>query len=176
MSVIVVTAPDPVVTLAEAKLHCRVDESDTVSDALIGAYIDAATRWIDGPAGWLGRAIGSQELEWRSDSWPCHGFLLPYPPLIKILSVIYIDPDGDEQEWPVPEQVYWADMPAVRGRTEDIKIRYRAGYETVPAPIKVAILLMVANYYENREAVGSGKAVLPMGAEALLSTYRVYSF
>jgi uncharacterized phiE125 gp8 family phage protein len=45
---------------------------------------------------------------------------------------------------------------------------------TVPAALKTAILLMVAHWYQNREAVNVGNIVsqLPLGVEALIAPYR----
>lgn len=183
--VIVIEAPSPVVSLEEAKKHLVVEHSD--DNVLIEAYIQAATAWLDGPAGWLGRALGVQVLEWQLCDWPGEGFRLPFPPEIEVLSVTYIDPDGVEQEWPFPTPLYFNDLPALRGRDGDLKIRYRAGYGTssgnpavwtnaVPAPIKVAILMLVHQWFNNRSPVVVGATVetLPFAVEALLSPYRVY--
>lgn len=193
MTVVVITPPSPVVSVEEAKLHCRVDDSDTASNSLIETYVAAATAWLDGPAGWLGRALGVQVLEWQSCSWPCDDFRLPYQPLIEVISITYVDTDGNTQTIPVPVPVpdpwSFSDAPATRGRAGDVKIQYRAGYGTsddadppvwtndIPNPIKVAILLLVNHWYENREAVsGSGSpTAIPFGVEALLSTYRVWN-
>ncbi len=65
MPVVVVSPPAPLVGLDLLKQHLRVDGSD--DDALITAYAAAAQGQIDGPAGWLGRAIGPQTLELRLD-------------------------------------------------------------------------------------------------------------
>lgn len=45
---------------------------------------------------------------------------------------------------------------------------------TVPDPLKVAIMLMAGNWYEQREAVviGTISSVLPMGVTALIAPYR----
>lgn len=62
-----VTAPDPILTLTEAKAHLRVDFAD--DDVLIAALVQAATDTIDGAQGWLGRALGPQTWDWTLDSW-----------------------------------------------------------------------------------------------------------
>lgn len=189
MTVVVIEPPSPVVSVEDAKLHCRVDVTDTESDGLIEAYIAAATAWIDGPGGWLGRAIGVQVLEWQSCAWPCDRFKLPFPPMIEVISISYVDTDGALQTLAVPDPWTFDDAPATRGRDGDVRIRYRAGYGTaddadppvwtnvVPAQIKVAILMLVGHWYENREAVvvGSSLSSVPLGVEALLSTFRVWS-
>ncbi|MFC5386578.1 head-tail connector protein [Aquamicrobium segne] len=44
---------------------------------------------------------------------------------------------------------------------------------TVPDPLKVAILLLVGHWYQNREATSSaGMASLPFAVEALIAPYR----
>ena len=76
--------------------------------------------------------------------------------------------------------MFYDRLPAVRGRAGDIRIQWRAGYEAgkVPAPIRHAILLMVSHLFNNRDAVtttAAQPATLPLGVEALLSPYRVWS-
>lgn len=186
MRVVVIEPASPIVTIEEARRHLMdLPEED---EPLVEMFIAAACAWIDGPAGWLGRAIGVQVLEWQGAGWLCRGETLPFPPELEIISIKYVDGNGDEQNWPIPDPLYFSDLPAVRGHPGDVKIRYRAGYgakdpqdETkwiaaAPAPIKVAVLMLVAHWYRTREPVSIGSSVdqLPFGVEALLSPYRVY--
>ncbi|MDK4704325.1 head-tail connector protein [Rhizobium sp. CNPSo 4062] len=189
MRVVVIEAPTEIITLDEAKRFLLVDQAVTEDDDLIRSFILAATQWLDGPAGWLGRALGVQVLEWQRCDWPSNRELLPFPPEIEILSIKYVDPDGVEQTWPFPAPLYFDDLPAVRGHEGDVKIRYRAGYgkqnpddptnwvNAVPEPIRIAIKMLVAQWYNVREpTVVSGQQPLsmPFAVEALLSTYRVW--
>ena len=75
----------------------------------------------------------------------------------------------------------WPDMsPPVRQRG-GILITFTAGYgedpQTVPSPIRHAIKMLAADYYENREAIGEqGRKAAqepPLGVSAMLSKYRV---
>ena len=153
MRVAVVTPPAPILTAAQAKQHLRV-EGDA-ENAYIEGLIAVATARIDGPDGWLGRALGTQVLEAvvPSSAWASER-RLPLPPLVEIVS----------------------ETPADNGTTT---VRYRAGYAegAVPAPIRHAILLMVGHLYENRMAVTAATSMgaMPMGVDALLSPYRVWS-
>ena len=61
MRLAVVTPPEPVVTLADAKQHLKVSHS--AEDALIEGMVAAATQMIDGPESWLGRVLGVQTLD-----------------------------------------------------------------------------------------------------------------
>jgi uncharacterized phiE125 gp8 family phage protein len=186
MRVFVVTPPQAVITTDEAKAHLKVLEDD--EDALIDSFVAAATAHLDGPSGWLGRAIGLQTLEARFDSFECGALSLPFPPLAELISVKYLDNAAVEQTVdlalcemmgqllvPVDGQTW----PSPLRRREAVRIRYQAGYQVVPAPIRAAILLMVGDLYANRETtIGSSNSVeVPMSTtvENLLGLYRVWA-
>lgn len=186
MRVTVITPPDPaeVVSLEEAKLHLHVTHDD--EDALILLYIAAALAHIDGPGGWLGRTIGLQTLEARMDGF-CSIIRLPYPELIDVESVTYLDAAGTEQMLDTADfeifgnciaPAYGKSWPSARSSREAVRIQYEAGYETVPEAIRAAILLMVGDLHKNRAAVVTGTiaAAIPMSTtvENLLAPYRVY--
>src|SRR5690606_12599307 len=82
------------VSLAEAKAHLRVDHDD--QDDLITAQIKAATAYLDGWSGILGRALVTQT--WRQD-FAGFGDRLPLPlvPVTAIDSVSYFDGDNVHQ-------------------------------------------------------------------------------
>lgn len=186
--VMVITSPERIVTLEQAKQHLRVDSED--DDALIGVFIDSAIGHIDGPDGWLGRAIGEQTLEARLDGFVSDPIRLPYPPVIDVTAVVYEDVGGadrtlDAETYEVRDDVIgtawgksWPQTRAYRGAGRSVRITYRAGYETVPAPIVVAVLLMVGDMYRNRETSGSGTlSAVPMSTtvNALLQPFRMYT-
>ncbi|WP_285020237.1 head-tail connector protein [Novosphingobium sp. fls2-241-R2A-195] len=190
MRVFVVTPPEPVISLAEAKDHLRVDGLD--EDALISGYVAAACAHIDGPDGWLGRALGVQTLEIRYPAFgTCGWLLLPFPPAIEAVSVEYVDSNGaevtlDDGQYELSGNMLrpaWSTSwptAAWRGAAgETVRIRWSAGYETLPAPIRAAILLMVGDLYAHRETAvtGIGAARIPMSMtiENLLSPFRVFA-
>lgn len=192
MPVVVITPPAyALVSLEEAKAHLRVDFDD--DDDYIESLVEGVTNTLDGPDGWLGRALITQTLEWRGDEFgPCD-IRLPYPPIISIVCVKYDDDAGNEQtvsssdyrlvgqpSMPRLALAYGASWPSTRWQSECVRIRYTAGYGTavdsVPAPIRQAVLLMIAELYENRElTTDRSRAELPFSAMALLSTYRVFA-
>ena len=61
----------PIVPLGTLKQHLRLDDEDTSQDLVLDAMLDTATALIDGPEGWLGRALGEQVLELRAERFPC---------------------------------------------------------------------------------------------------------
>ncbi|QTH21993.1 phage gp6-like head-tail connector protein [Rhizorhabdus wittichii] len=178
MRVVVVTPPTPVVSYAEAVVRLRLaGGADEQGD--VEMMIAAATALIDGPGGWLGRAIGEQILEARLDAF-CASIDLPYPPIATIVSVKYIDAAGIEQTVPSNDYVLagrkltplpgkaW---PSPRNQPEAVRIRYDAGYEVVPANIKSAILLMTGDQYRHRDSAPE----LSIAAERLLEPLRVWA-
>ena len=184
MRVLVITPPAPVVSLAEAKLHLRVDAGD--EDTLIEGMVAAATAHIDGPDGWLGRAIGAQTLELRTDVFR-DAMPLPYPPVLEIVSVKHLDGAGEELTLLAAEyelrgtligSAFGRRWPSVGYHSEAVRIQYRAGYETVPPAIRAAILLMTDDLYRNRgEAITgtiSARVAMSTTVERLLEPFRVW--
>jgi uncharacterized phiE125 gp8 family phage protein len=161
MEIVVITPPAPVVTWAEADKHLKLDGDDSERD-LVESYIAAATGTIDGPEGWLGRSLGMQTLEVLLDGFGCGAIKLPCGPIVSIESVTWIDSDGLTQTIAPEgyELLHGQLVPAFGTRWPNslsrdglwpARIRYQAGYDVLPAPIKAAILLMVGDLYRNRE-------------------------
>ncbi len=193
MRVVVITPPEPVVTIDEAKRHLKQDSDDDAD--LIKSYVAAATQHLDGPDGYLNRAIGVQTLEARADVF-CDAMVLPYPPLIDIVSVKYLDGEGTEitllpsfyeTRGTLIGSAFGKRWPSVAAHPESVRIQYRAGYlprtvsdaqvATVPEPIKAAILLMTGDLYRNRSTVTDKAAqAVPMSTtvETLLDPFRIY--
>jgi uncharacterized phiE125 gp8 family phage protein len=175
------------VSLAEAKAHLLVEHDD--DDAVIEAYIGAAVDHLDGWTGILGRCLVEQE--WRQDYEafaPC--LPLPLGPVISIMEVAYIDDAGVSATVDPAGYALRVDAGG-RARVEfkagawfgtPVSVIYKAGHpntsddglkSTVPAAIKVAIMLMVGNWHQSREAATERPLTeLPIGAHALLAPYR----
>lgn len=184
MIVRVIERPGPVVSWQEAQAHLRVEDEERV---YVESLIAAATGWLDGPAGWLGRCIGVQTLELVSCAFGSDR--LPFPPLVEVTGITYLGADNVEHElssgdWiqllngsiVPPMGQHW---PAISGSPEAVRVQYQAGYAEgeVPKAIKQAILLIVGHWFQNRDTVITGTIVseMPFAAQALLSTYRVWS-
>lgn len=195
----VIVPPQPIVTIDEAVAH--LVEVPAEDRSYVESLVLAATAWIDGPSGWLGRTLGIQTLELTLDGFVAEGcsdeILLPFEPLIDVTSVSYADDGGSVVTLPPADYVVTSrglrpaddgDWPSTDDVTEAVRIRYRAGYgkqdpsdatklvNDVPAPIKVAVMMLVAQWYRTREPVAIGATVeaLPFAVDALLSPYRVY--
>ena len=182
------TAPaTALITTAEAKAHLRVDGTD--EDTLIDGLVAAVTAHLDG-LGVLGRAMVTQS--WAQ--WECQapGWVrLLVGPFQSLTSVEYYDTDNALQTATLsdfetrldgdfvivkPKENY--SWPNAYTRADAIKITYVAGFgdaaSDVPASIRHAALMLLAHWYENREAVSEGKPVpVPMAVDALLGVERV---
>ena len=179
------TTPSAVepVTLDEAKAHLRVDTAD--DDALITALISAARARAE----WhTGRAFVTQSWTLWLDGWP--GIIeIPLPPLQSVASVTAYA--LDDSATVLDAATYQVDTassparltlkpnaapPAALRRINAIAVAFTAGYgdagSDVPAPVREAILKIVANFYVNR---GDAAAVTPAEALALLAPYRIVS-
>lgn len=193
MALKLITAPSTYpVTLAEAKLHCRVDIAD--DDALITALITAATEMAEQKTG---RAIVTQTLELTLDAFP-EAFELTRVPVQSITSVKYYDTTGTQQTlsntlyaldaaedfgFAHISPVYAGVWPDTRDQINAVAVRYVAGYAdaaSVPQSIKNWILLMVSTMYSNRETEAySSRAVSTtvqmQFVDRLLDRYVVFS-
>ncbi|MFC4625432.1 head-tail connector protein, partial [Daeguia caeni] len=126
------------VSLSEAKAHLRVDHDD--QDDLIIAQIRAATAWLDGWSGILGRALVTQT--WRQDFVGFADHLpLPLAPVTAIDSVSYFDGDNVQQTLDTGVYDLFADArgayvtrrsgqswPATFRRADAVSIIFTAGY------------------------------------------------
>lgn len=194
----VIEAPAPIVTIEEARAH--LVELPAEDETYVRSLVLAATTWIDGPTGWLGRPLGIQTLELSASgfsSLECETSPLPFSPVLDVVSVNFRRPDGVWELLPPAEYVFdelnvypasgkaWPALFDGRGHT--VRVRYKVGSAVmegeppalatqVPESIKFAILLLVAHWYRNREPVviGAPVANLPFAVDALLQPYRIY--
>lgn len=196
MALHLVTAPsatDPVVTRAEAKLHCRVDMAD--DDALIDTLIGAATRLAED---FTRRAFVTQTWDLKYDAFPDGDddtIWLPKPPVSSITSIKYVDTAGTTQTWAASKYLtdlpsgptarraritpdYTITYPSTRAIMDAVTIRFVCGYgaaSTVPDAIKAALKLLVGHWYAYREtALVDSLTPIPNGAEALLWPFRAF--
>ncbi len=177
-------AAEPV-SLAEAKAHLRVDSSD--EDALMSSLIVAARMLVERT---LGLALITQGWSLYLDAWP-HAccIALPLSPVQAVSAITLHDPDGgtsvlDPEDYSVdllsePARiVLTAAVPSTGLRPfNGFEVAFVAGFGDagdVPQPIRQALLLMVAHWFERREPVelGSGPQGVPAIAAGLLQAYR----
>jgi len=175
------------VTLADAKAHLRVD--GTAEDTLISSLIVTSRLHVEAA---VGLALITQSWSYFLDAWPLGPALrLPLRPVQSIAAVrLYdenaavttIDPatyllDGAGSPprlvrqgaivWPKPGRI-----------ANGIEVAFTAGYGNaaadVPGPIRQAILLLIAHWYDHRSPVEIGHLAEPVPdmVSELLGPYR----
>lgn len=174
------TAPtvEPV-TMEEAKLHLKVDSAD--DNTLITALITTARQLAERETK---RAFITQTWEMCLDVAP-YIIEIPKPPLQSVVSIKVIDSVGTEST--ISADNYMVDAsqnspgrvtpklgytwPTHRGFASFI-IEFKVGYgdaaADVPAPLKQAILQLIAHLYENRES-----SEIPAGVKILLWAFKI---
>ena len=175
-------AEEPV-SLAEAKAFLKVE--DSAEDGLITTLIGAARLHIEGVTG---RALLAQSWRLVLDQCPANRIVkLPVGPFISLTEINAYDDGGGAHEiglaqfFAEPDRLLLplnvAGMPSLRER-QGLEIDYVAGFgtepEDVPVDIRQALLVLVAYWFEHRDAVivaGSG-SVVPTGFDLLVSKHR----
>jgi|GEM_PF-1260711 len=137
-----------------------------------------------------------QTWEQYLQAWPATGVMdLELPRVLEVDSIEYEDADGVDHILTATDYVLDA-VGSYHGRVvlksaaswpssaladvNPIVVTFNCGYgdeaEDVPEPLRLAILLLVAQWYENREVVNIGNIAtpLPFTVEALIANYRLW--
>ncbi len=184
MPSILVTPPqaEPV-TLADAKAHLRISHAD--DDQLIGTLISSARRVVETRTGLC--LIRQMWMQFR-DAWPEDGVVsLPLWPIISVEELAVFG--EDDQKAVIEPSHYVVDVvsrPArlmLRGSriwqrpgraVNGIAVSVEAGFgpsgASVPEPLRLAMLQLVAHWYENRG--NDAVPPLPLSIDALLNPFR----
>jgi uncharacterized phiE125 gp8 family phage protein len=196
-------ATEPV-TLSEARKHLRIEPFGYPlkhpDDTYIDSLITIAREWCEQ---YTGRALATQTVVAATTGFPAmtsdydKSIKLPLFPVQSVTSVQYLNTAGVLTTMPSTD--YYVDMyegriflqlgkswPETADREDSVTVTYVAGYTNnevsntypMPMPIKAAMLLLIGNYYENRQedVVAGTKATfnsLPMGVKNLLQSYRL---
>lgn len=187
MHIVTPPAVEPL-TLTTTKLHLRVDTAD--DDALIAIFISAAREACES---FIRGKLITQTWEVELDAFPSDTGPIPIPiePLISVQSVIWtdwtntpttltawngttgnyiVDTDSEPGRLVLPPNNAWPG--ASLWPVSPIKIALTAGFGTTEASVpflyRAGMLMAIAHWYENREAVMSSGAIpkeVPMGTE-----------
>ena len=187
MSSILLSGPaaEPV-TLVEAKQFVRVEHDD--DDDVIAALIAGARIHVEAQTH---RALITQNWRLTRDVWPDIGCLPVLPVPVQTLDAVRIyKSDGSTLSLDVagflfdkasaPARLTFDSPPPMPERPiAGIEIDVTCGYgdagTDVPEPLRQAIRLLIAHWYENRGliAVGHEVAILPQTVAALIAPYRM---
>ena len=182
----VTTAPATEVwTLSEVKNYLKVDTSadDTLITTLLQSAREVAERYLN-------QALITQTITEKLDRLSNPTIYLSVSPVMSVSSFQYADSQNTTQTYNASNYIvdtfdkparlslaYGKTWPTLYGNINDVTITYTAGYgstaASVPMQIRQAILMMIADSYDNREDYVKK---LPTASEYLLDQYRVQLF
>jgi uncharacterized phiE125 gp8 family phage protein len=177
------------VTLAELKLHARVDLTD--DDELLSALITAAREWVESHTG--------RRLMQRTETLFLDGFpdsdriAIPVAPVAAIGAVTYLDDAGASTTLDSSAYVTdvngpigvvalktgqtWPALTSSKRPVNAVRVAFTSGYATaalVPSSLKLVVKMLAAHFYENREGTTPITVnEVPFGIRALLRPWRV---
>lgn len=166
------------VTLTEAKDHLRVTHDG--EDAFIAGALAAAVRSIEARGG---LALMTQGWRLTLDTPPAETLIVPVTPVQSIDAVTVsggvVDASAYEVAIGAPGRLrVAAPWPSPLRAIDDVVIDFTAGYESagsVPGPLKHAVLMLTAHFFENRESAGEARVyTVPRGVDALIAPFREF--
>jgi len=180
------------VSLSEAKTHLKIDDND--ENSYVQNLIKAARQFCESKT--RSAFINQTWLLKLHDRFPANQELIvPLPPLSSVSSITYVDGNGDTKTLDTSSYDVDTDsrpgvivpsfgnsFPTTRQLRNAVTVTFVAGFGTagsdVPQPIRQTILLLVSNWYENREAVLVGTISKPMdfAVSALLAEHTYTEF
>ena len=174
------------VTVAEAKAHLRID--GTADDVLIGSLILTSRLHLESV---LSLGFVTQSWTLYLDRWPKTPIIeIPMAPLLSVNAVRVKNASGAGELQPAanyvtdlatrPGRLIWnaAPQPSPGVRANGVEIDFTVGFgalaSSVPAPLRHAILLLVAHWYEHRDPIeiGSEVARIPAAISDLITPFR----
>ena len=184
-----ITGPDELITADEAAEFMRAEFSSS-EESLIETLITAARQMCED---YLFRRIGVQTVELRDKGFPVNNAPIILPaPLISIESIKYLDGNNVEQTLNASEYIVsdaepgmiipvnaW---PETSKAGDSLRVVFIAGYsgtgspeesELLPSTIKTAMLMQIADMYENREAQVERPLTANQTLQNLLAPYRL---
>jgi uncharacterized phiE125 gp8 family phage protein len=194
-SIRTVTSPAeiaPVISLAEAKAHLRVDWEE--DDDLIAALVLTAQDHVER---FTARVLTERAMEAAYDGFPCGAggaaaIVIPRDPITAVTAIAYLDAsgtaaelDGEAGDWrwseSAPDRVmpaFGVSWPAAASEAGCVRVSFTAGYDAglAPASLIGAVKLMCGHLFGNREAVSAAPSItpatMPIGVVDLCAPYR----
>lgn len=172
-------------TLAEVKSYLKIDDSN--EDTMLSTLIKGARMVAES---YLNQGLITQTITEKLDRLSNPTIYLSVSPVIAVSSFQYANSENTTATFAATDYVvdtfskparlnlgYGKTWPTLYGNINDVTITYTVGYGTessaVPFQIRQAILLMVADTYENRQDYVKR---LPTASQYLLDQYRVQYF
>ena len=174
----------PAVSVAEAKLHCRLPSDVTNEDDLLTLFIMAAAKLLESHAE---VALVQQTRTLYLDDFPCDALRLEVTP-IQSLTVKYYNTDGtlttvDAADYNTflqggpgliyPKQATPWPTDVMVNKPGAVEVAMVCGYTAanlIPPLAKFGILCLIGHWYRNREAVGKVASELELMWQSVVSS------
>ena len=169
------------VTYSEMKTHLRINDDDDTEQALIEDWIKAATDLFERETRSVTVTCTMRKLQ---DGFNSTVIELPRYPIASLTSVEYLDTEADWQTLEadgtdldsIPARVFLPEtLPTVHDTLRPtVRVTFTAGTSaaSVPALARTAIKLLVAFWYEQREAYGeTDLKETPQGWKAIIRNF-----
>ena len=184
-----ITAPEEIISVDDAAEFMRAEFSAS-EESLIGTFITAARLMCEE---YLFRRIGVQTVELRDRGFPVNNAPIILPsPLISVTSIKYLDGSNVEQTLDAAEYAVSKSDPGMIvpvnswpdtfDSGDSLRVVFVVGYnvgespllsESLPKTIMTAMLMQIADMYENREAQVERPLSANTTLERLLAPYRL---
>ena len=185
-----IIAPEEIITVEDAAEFMRAEFSAS-EESTVESLITASRILCEE---YLFRRIGVQTLEFRDNGFPSGRSPIVLPaPLISVASIKYLDGNNVEQTLSSDEYIVSDSAPGMitpvnswpetSDAGDSLRVIFTAGYsapgesplqsEELPQTIKTAMLMQIADMYENREAQTDKPLTANQTLVNLLSTYRL---
>lgn len=181
------------ISLEDTKTHCRIEVAD--DDTLVNAFISSARANVEK---FLNRSLITQTIKaifhLRDNPTLRNGVCLPLGPVSAIVAVRRYLEDNTPEVFASSNYRLSGDRvvlnegkawPTMVREFDAFEVEYQAGYggagSDVPAPITQAMKMLVAHWYESREATGdpviseAKGSVIPFGVQQILMPFRIYA-
>ena len=184
----VARVPEAVLPVQAMKDHLRLGtgfSSDGIQDSLLAGYLRAALAVVEGRTG---KALLTRSFVFRVERWRSIGAAqtLPVAPVVSVNSLVIVDGSGVKA---LVDALKWRFVPDLsRPRIEGIgglptipegggvEIHFDAGFgatwSEVPPDLAQAVLLLSAEYYEQRHSGGDEGNTLPLPVRSLIERWR----
>ena len=182
------TVPTLALPIAAFKTHLRLGTGfadDTLQDGLIESTLRAAIAMIEAR---IGKMLIARRFLWKIEDWRTGSEqALPVAPVTAIVSLTLVDAGDvaslvDPARYKLVQDTHRPKIVAtgsalplvpMAGRAEVVfDAGFGAVWAAVPADLAQAVLLLAAEYYENRHETGMRDGGLPFGVVTLIERWR----
>jgi len=155
----IVSAPSNPITTANVKTYAQIDY--TTDDNLLSQLATQAREWVES---YTRRKLGEYQLALRLDEFPAKGIEIPFPPLVSVDSITYVDTDGESQTLATSGyrvdsvdvnrtarivEAYGETWPATRATTGAVTVTFTCGWSSIPQTVLNSVYDYTRSLYDD---------------------------